>query len=218
MICLSRSLQGQLPLPLPEAGLPLGALGFRLPGPLGEALGWQEMWHPHVHGTGGHQRVGAAAAPGGHRPLGCRGDAAPFTRQHSRLSADGLRYLLFTGDCPIQQEEMANLTGSKAYDLVQKALEAPPLKSTSSEARNLLRRLLELEASKRIAAAEALKHPWRLRPSRRSSFSPHFTSFHFIFSSFSQVFSEVQLGAGGCCRAGPPRLLPQASHEPRASA
>ena len=36
-------------------------------------------------------------------------------------AAGVMLYLLFTGDCPIQQEEMASLRGSKAYDLLLKA-------------------------------------------------------------------------------------------------
>jgi len=89
-------------------------------------------------------------------------------------------YLLFTGDCPVQQEEMNVLAkgGPESKDLLLKALLADGLKSVSENAANLLRQLLDLQASDRITAAAAARHDWmsmdlggnRAVPARRESY------------------------------------------------
>mmetsp|Transcript_29513 Transcript_29513/g.69608 ORF Transcript_29513/g.69608 Transcript_29513/m.69608 type:complete len:539 (+) Transcript_29513:62-1678(+) len=77
-------------------------------------------------------------------------------------AAGVLLYLLFTGDCPVQQEDMPKMKGKEpeSQDIVLKALQADLLKSVSKEARQLLEKLLDLEASERLRSADALKHQW----------------------------------------------------------
>lgn len=77
-------------------------------------------------------------------------------------AAGVLLYTLFTGDCPVQPEQLQTLApkSEKAETIVAEALRAGPLNSMSTEARDLLQQLLRLEAGSRITAADALKHPW----------------------------------------------------------
>lgn len=77
-------------------------------------------------------------------------------------AAGVMLYTLFTGDCPVQPEQMQTLAPKSpaAETIMAEALRAEPLKSMSTEARDFLQQLLCLEASSRITAADALKHPW----------------------------------------------------------
>lgn len=86
----------------------------------------------------------------------------PYLAAIDMWSVGVILYTLLTGDCPVQPEEMQTLgtRSHEAQELLAKALQAERLNSISSEARDLLRQLLHLEASSRITAASALKHPW----------------------------------------------------------
>ncbi|CAJ1358911.1 unnamed protein product [Effrenium voratum] len=96
-------------------------------------------------------------------------------------AAGVLLYLLLTGDGPVQPEQLQILAklDQDAKNIIAEALEAEQVRSASKEAADLLRKLLDLKASSRIRAADALKHPWmslsldgasRVGPAKRDSY------------------------------------------------
>jgi len=77
-------------------------------------------------------------------------------------SAGVILYVLLTGDCPVQEDDMKIVSrlDQEAQNLVDRATRTQELATVSIEAMQLLRELLSLDAGRRPRATRSQEHPW----------------------------------------------------------
>lgn len=130
----------------PEPGAPLVLLDFGFACPI------QQEW------DGAHCGTLMFMAP---EILGSAAKV-PHLAAMDMWAAGVILYVLLTGDSPVQEAEVKLFnqpeTADKAEEVLAKALNASELSTASSEATDMLKRFLVMDAATRLTAQEALEH------------------------------------------------------------